>query len=82
MGAEIVWEAILDDRYEVRVERTGDYTAQLVISEIENEPEGGRELLREDTTLAYRAIFGPDVADIANWQTRACKFIDEELPKK
>lgn len=68
---DLVWSVTLDDRYIVRVERTGDYTADLVIRD------GDKELLREPTTLSYRALFGPDVADVATWQARAIKFVDE-----
>lgn len=67
----LVWSTTLDDRYIIRVERTGDYTADLIIRD------GDNLLLREPTTLAYRALFGPDVADVATWQARAIKFVDE-----
>ena len=71
----LIYSTTLDDKYIVKVERTGDYTAILIVME------GDKELLREDTTLAYRALFGPDVSDVATWQERAIKFVDEELPK-
>jgi len=72
----LIYSTTLDDKYIVKVERTGDYTAILIVME------GDKELLREDTTLAYRAPFGPDVSDVATWQARAIKFVDEELPTR
>jgi hypothetical protein len=72
---DLVWSSTLDNRFIIRVERTGDYTADLVI--IDNGLEGDPEVLREATGLSYRALFGPDVDDVATWQARAIKFVDE-----
>ncbi len=72
---DIIWSTKVDRRYQVKVCRTGDYTADLVVTE------GDRELLREQVSLAYKAIFGPDVDDIATWQERVIRLIDQELPK-
>ena len=69
---DIVFKTLLDKRYRIEVQRTGDYTGDLVITDETN----GQELLREPTTLSYQAIFGPDVGDVANWQERAIEFID------
>lgn len=74
MAGEIldtVWSATLDGRYQIEVLRTGDYTATLTITD-----DNGDLLLSEPTTLSYRALFGPDVGDIADWQERASDFID------
>jgi len=73
----LVWSSTLDNRYIIRVERTGDYTANLII--IDSGLEGDPEVLREATTLSYRALFGPDVADVAAWQDRAIRFVDENV---
>lgn len=68
---QIIWESRVDGRYDASVERTGDYTGELVVRD------GEKELLREPTTLSYRALFGPDVSDVATWQERTIKFIDK-----
>jgi hypothetical protein len=68
---QIVWQASVDDdRYECSVYRTGEYEGELVVTE------GERVLLKEDVTLSYGAIFGPDVSDVANWQDKALAVID------
>jgi hypothetical protein len=71
---DIVWQNKVDRRYDVLVERTGDYTGELVIRD------GEKELLREPTTLSYRALFGPDVSDVAVWEERCIEFIDGQKP--
>lgn len=65
-----VWENILDDRYEVFVERTEPYKGILIMKE------DGEELLREDTSIGFDAKFGPDFADVLCWENRCVKFID------
>ncbi len=72
---DIVWSTRVDKSYQVEVIRTGDYTANLVVMD------GDKELLKEQVNLAFKALFGPDVADVADWQARVIRFIDEELPK-
>jgi len=65
-----VWTSILDKRYEVTVTRSDDYLAELTISE------GNQVLHRESVGLSYGAIFGPDVADVADWRRIAVAFVD------
>ena len=72
---QIVWEADLDDKYHCEVRRTGDYTGELIMRE------GDTELLKQNVGLAYRAIFGPDVSDVAEWQT-ICLAKADELAKQ
>jgi|SRR5277367_5325301 len=74
--ANLVWTATLDDCYLIRVVRTGEYTGDFIISNTAND---NKELLREPVGLAYNALFGPDVADVAAWQDRAVQFVDEEI---
>lgn len=70
MQDDVVWTSILDGRYEVTVTRTGDYHGELTISE------GNQVLNRESVGLSYGAIFGPDVADVADWRRIAVEFVD------
>lgn len=68
-----VWESRLDNRYDIYVTRVGDssnYEGELVIEE------SGNVLHREHVTLSYGAIFGPDVADVEDWENRAIRFVD------
>jgi hypothetical protein len=68
---DAVWETKLDGRYEVRVVRTEPYHGELIITEDD------AELLRKPVILSYNAIFGPDVADVADWQEAAIAFADQ-----
>lgn len=65
-----VYSTTLDKRYAVTVRRTGPYHGELTIAE------GGQILFRQDVGLSYNAQFGPDVADVADWQDIAINFID------
>lgn len=67
-----IWENRLDDKYDVFVESVEDgYKGFLVIME------GDKELLREEVSISFAARFGPDVADVAEWEQRCVDFIDE-----
>jgi hypothetical protein len=68
-----VWSATLDNRYLCEVERTGEYTGELVILDTK---QNNLELKREPVGLSYQAIFGPDIADVENWETRIIDFVD------
>lgn len=70
MQDNVVWTSTLDGRYEITVSRTDDYHGELTISE------GDLVLHRESVGLSYGAIFGPDVADVADWQRIAVEFVD------
>jgi len=39
----------------------------------------GEVLLDEEVGLSYGAQFGPDVGDVADWQDKCIKVIDEYL---
>ena len=69
----IVWHAILDHRYLIEVQRTGERTAELFIFDQHN---NNQELLRESVPLYYGAPFGPDVEDVCRWEERCANFVD------
>lgn len=74
--AEPVWEQTVDNgRYRCRVERTGAYTGTLIV---ERDGDSGPPILSRDVGLAYQAIFGPDVADVAEWQSLCIEAIDAD----
>lgn len=66
----LVWTSLLDDRYTVAVRRTRPYAGELTITE------GDSVLFRKEVGLAYDALFGPDVDDVATWQDLAVRFVD------
>jgi hypothetical protein len=72
MQDNVVWTSTLDGRYEVNVTRTDDYHGELTISE------GNQVLHRKPVGLSYGAIFGPDVAGVADWQRIAVEFVDRQ----
>lgn len=69
---ETVWESELDHKYCVRVTRTLPYKGRLTITEEE------KVLHEQDVGLSYDAIFGPDAADVDEWQNIAMKFVDQK----
>lgn len=70
---QLVWRSKLDKRYLIEVQRTDDYHGKLVIFDHEK---NDQEIACWDVNLTYGAIFGPDVADIAEWQDKTIDFID------
>ncbi len=74
-GAELecgvaVWATILDEKYVVEIQRI-NHRNYLCLFEI-----GGRVLHLEATNVAFGAMFGPDVGDVAQWEERAVKIVD------
>lgn len=74
----LVWWSRLDGKYQVEVQRTGSYTAELVVYD---HADGDKELMREAVGLSYGARFGPDVSDVSLWQNKSADFVDS-LPKQ
>ena len=73
MAEPPVWENTVDEgAWRCTVTRTGDYTGVLTVVRASDDV----EILREEVTLAYRAIFGPDIDDVAQWQAMAIAAID------
>ena len=72
----IIWEAKLDNRYDIYVERVEPYKGELVIKD------GNKELTHKFVTISYDAKFGPDIADTAEWERLCIDFIDNTLNKK
>jgi hypothetical protein len=70
MQKNVVWTSTLDGKYEVTVTRINDYLGELAISEADIVHH------REIVGLSYGATFGPDVADVSEWQRIAVEFAD------
>lgn len=70
-----VWRTRLDGRYQIEVQRKGDYEGTLFIWDREKgddaPPVYGRAV-----TLSYQARFGPDVDDVSLWEQIALDFAD------
>ncbi len=67
-----IWEADLDNRYDCKVTRVGDYTGILTVEDRTT----GNTLLSEEVELSYGAQFGADMADIGYWEERIIGIID------
>ena len=74
---DLVWMTRLDGRYQIEVQRTGARTGNLLIFD---HGDGDKELACFPVGLSYGAIFGPDVADVAEWQEKVIDFIDNRKP--
>lgn len=69
--SNIVWEAKLDQIYQCKTERTGESTGILKIEEDD------RVLFEKPVTLSFGALFGPDIADVQEWEQTCIDFVDE-----
>ena len=70
---DVVWGNTLDNStWGAKVVRTGDYTAELTVTELST----GEIVHREAVGLSYQALFGPDIDDVMNWQSRIVDVID------
>ena len=67
-----VWVSTLDDIYECRVSRTKPYCGKLTITV------DGNLLFEQSVSLDYDARFGPDIANVAEWQELCVNYIDGE----
>jgi len=72
MTAEVVWESVLDDRYDCKVTRNSEYSGQLKVLDTQTK----ESLYDEEVFLSYGALFGPDVADVADWRDKIVKVVD------
>lgn len=70
---DLVWRAKLDNRYLAEVHRTGSHSGTLYIFDHDK---NFKEIARWDVGLSYGAQFGPDVADVAEWEEQVSDFID------
>lgn len=72
--SDVVWEQNVDNNeYQCAVKRIAGQThaGELTVTN------DGDVIHREQVGLAYGAIFGPDVDDVATWQDRCIQVIDD-----
>jgi hypothetical protein len=76
---DLIWESTLDGRYHITVTRisNGPATGQGMF----RIHHGEQQLMEQQVALAYDAPFGPDVADVSDWEDMAVVFIDSHLTK-
>lgn len=69
---DVIWFNTLDGGlFEVSVTATGERTAEHVITK------DGVIIYKQEVGLAYGAIFGPDAADVAEWQEVTVREVDK-----
>ena len=71
MSEDRIWESKLDDKWDCFVIRTSESTGQLIVSDNKD------VILRENVSLAYGAVFGPDISDVVLWQDKCVDVVDK-----
>lgn len=66
-----IWEAVLDDTWNCEVSRIDESTGTLTVTN------GQVVILDETVTLSYGAAFGPDIADVSDWEDRCVFAVDQ-----
>ena len=69
---QIIWESLLDNRYQCQVVRESAYVGTLTITDTEQ----NTVVYTKAVSLSYEALFGPDMDDVYLWQTLCVNFID------
>jgi hypothetical protein len=72
--SEVIWTSELDGKYTCSVVRINKRGGNLRLVETAT----GRELLNQDVGLMYGAQFGPDVEDVAKWQSICVAVVDRD----
>jgi len=72
---DIIWHSRVDKKYDCRVVRVDKYNGTLQVFD------GEKEIFSKPVTLAYGAIFGPDIDDLSLWEEMIINFIDNEYIK-
>lgn len=72
--SELIWESTLDNIYQCEVTRKAEYKGILKVTNTEN----NFVLLEQEVGLSYGAQFGPDVADVADWQNLIVQTVDNQ----
>jgi hypothetical protein len=71
----LVWWSQLDGRYLVEVVRD-DPERPTATLRIFDHLEADLLVVDQPVLLTYGAAFGPDIADVADWQRRAIEIVD------
>ncbi len=65
----LIWSAMFDGKYAIKVTRTAPHRGELTVSEGEN------VLHREPVALSFEAPSGPDIPDVVAWHEIAIRFV-------
>ena len=71
--ADTVWMSKLDEKYDCRVTRTGERTGILTMINLED----ATVLVDREVGLSYGAKFGPDFADVQQWQDICVEAVEK-----
>lgn len=69
---DTIWESKLDEVYDCKVTRLGEYRGKLTVSDL-----FGRTLFEREVGLLYGAVFGPDIDDVALWEDMCVSFVNK-----
>lgn len=72
----LVWWAVVDNRFQAEVHRTNGYTASLFLFDHQKDD---TEIACWEVGLSYGALSAPDIADVELWQNKILDFIDNQL---
>lgn len=73
MANEPIWKSTVDkETWSAEVNQTSDYAGVLTVTEVAT----GTVVHSSPVGISYGAIFGPDVADVYEWQETAINVID------
>lgn len=73
-NSQVVWGSVLDNIYKCTVTRIDDYNGLLKVVNTETDS----VLLEQKVMLSYRAAFGPDAGDVAEWQDLSVQAVDNQ----
>ncbi len=65
----LVWSAMFEDTYAIKVTRTAPHRGELTVSEGEN------VLYRKPVDLSFDDLSGPDIPEVVAWHEIAIRFI-------
>ena len=77
--AGVVWMAKLDARFLCEVVRTGEDTERAGYLRVFDNDKDLKCVFEETVGLSYGAQFGPDVADVADWEDKVLNFVDTKM---
>jgi len=70
---EVVWSVTADNHaWNIQVTRLSERAARFTVTNSET----GEEIVNDAVSLAYGALFGPDVDDVNMWAAMAIEAID------
>lgn len=76
---DVIWADTVDNgAWEAKVVGTSDRAGELTVTESAT----GQVVHRETVGLSYGAVFGPDVADLSQWQDTVINVIDNPSDRR